>query len=131
MHLQIPAEALVRRLHLVVARHDGRIARWRLPVAPLAIVRPRLLLLRRSVAVVIVRRGAIRHMPLLWRLRVARASVDEDVLHATVLTLGDRVVFEGWLGVFGDDVPCMQEAGDLRGRLVWVRPGRVRETYVA
>jgi hypothetical protein len=52
---------------------------------------------------------ALRDGPLL--------TVDEDVRHAAALAvLVDDLVLVGRFGVFGDDVPGVDKAGNLRGR---------------
>lgn len=50
-------------------------------------------------------------------LALGLARVDEDVGDAAGLAVAaDGLVLVGCFGVFGDDVPGVDEAGDLRGR---------------
>jgi hypothetical protein len=98
--------------------------------AALAVIRDTLLLRRRARRAGSLLGGAVVHvagvaMVRLWlrlRLLVLRVAVlmrawwalDVDVCDAVALTvLGQRLVLVGWLGVLGDEIPCVDEARDV------------------
>lgn len=60
----------------------------------------------------VVRRALLR---LVLRSALRRRGVDEDVCYAAAFAVvaWDDVVFVGWFGVLGDDVPGVDEAREL------------------
>jgi hypothetical protein len=49
-----------------------------------------------------------------WVLVRTWWALDVDVGDAVALAiLGQRLIFVGWLGIFGDEVPCVDEAGNV------------------
>jgi len=96
--------------------------------AALAVVRDALLLgcgMRRagSVLSTVVHVAGVARVGLGLRLGllVVRAvlvrtwwALDVDIGDAVALAiLGQRLIFVGWLGIFGDEVPCVDEAGNV------------------
>lgn len=82
------------------------------------LLRPRLLLLLRGSRATTLR--TVVHIPLLSRrlvllLLATRSMVlNVHIRHTAALAVvRQRFVLVGWLGVFGDDVPCVQQAGDV------------------
>lgn len=131
---------LILALHLVVARDDGGVARRRGAVAAALAVLLLLLLLGggrggRGAGGAVVGVGVLA-LGLGMGLALGLA-VDEDVGDAAgFAVLVDRLVLVGRLGEFGDDVPGVDEAGDLEpGVLVEVVSPAVRVggtgTYIA
>lgn len=100
-----------RALYLVVPRHDLGVAR-RARLARAALPRVAAVLRRRAV------RGVGLLGPALGRGRGARAVAYDDVGYAAGLFLVEGLVVLG-VGEFRDDVPGVEEAGDLGGWLVW------------
>lgn len=56
--------------------------------------------------------GSIRDVRLARR-RACSGTLDDDVCHTTSVLLVYGIIFEDRIGVFCDDVPRMEEAGDL------------------
>ena len=106
-------------LHLIVARNDGGVARWRSAVT--AALTAMLLLGSgrgggRGAGSTVVGLGALALTLGLGLSLTARLSVDEDVCDtARLAVLVDGLVLELGLGELGDDVPRVDEAGNLSG----------------
>ena len=57
--------------------------------------------------------------------RARGGALNDDIRHTATVFLVDAIVFEHRIGVFRNDVPCVDEAGNLNERLVVA--SRVRE----
>ena len=119
------AEVLVLALDLVVARDNCGVAWGRRAVAPalaavVIVVRLLLRVGRLAARLVVVRRAVVHGLlglgstvqALLLGV-LAAIGGDEDVSDsATLGVLLNALVFVVWLGEFGNDVPCVDKAGE-------------------
>lgn len=111
------------RLHLVVAGHRRRIRRRHLCLRPSRSIpaarHARLLLRVLAIVLVLVAAvvgGAVVHAALGLGLVLPALRLDVHILHAAAalaVVAVQRLVLVGRLGVLGDDVPGVQEAGDV------------------